>query len=111
MTGSAFEGFRKTIESEFSAIYVLNLRGDQNGADWKEQGEKVFGQGSKVGIAITLLVKRKAFSGKAAIHYYAVEDYLKRQAKFDVLTSNVSFPQLNATGMVTIQDPSRTMWA
>lgn len=105
MTGSAFEGFRKTIESEFSAIYVLNLRGDQNGADWKEQGEKVFGQGSKVGIAITLLVKRKAFSGKATIHYYAVEDYLKRQDKFNVLTDNRSFPMLDSAGKMNILHP------
>lgn len=105
MTGSAFEGFRKTIESEFSAIYVLNLRGDQNGADWKEQGEKVFGQGSKVGIAITLLVKRGASPDKAVIHYYAVEDYLKRQEKFEVLTSGVSFPRLDSSGKMDILHP------
>lgn len=105
MTGSAFEGFRKTIESEFSSIYVLNLRGDQNGADWKEQGEKVFGQGSKVGIAITLLVKRNASSGKATIHYYAVDDYLKRQEKFDVLDSGYSFTQLDSSGKMNILHP------
>lgn len=105
MTGSAFEGFRKTIESEFSSIYVLNLRGDQNGADWKEQGEKVFGQGSKVGIAITLLVKRNASSGKATIHYYAVDDYLKRQEKFDVLDSGYSFTRLDSSGKMNILHP------
>ena len=105
MTGSAFEGFRKTIESEFSSIYVLNLRGDQNGSDWKEQGEKVFGQGSKVGIAITLLVKRSASSGKATIHYYAVDDYLKRQEKFDVLDSGYSFTHLDSSGKMNILHP------
>lgn len=105
MTGSAFEGFRKTIEFEFSAIYVLNLRGDQNGSDWKEQGEKVFGQGSKVGIAITLLVKKKSHPDKAQIHYYAVDDYLKRQDKFDVLIDNVSFPNLDSKGKMDILHP------
>lgn len=105
MTGSAFEGFRKTIESEFSAIYVFNLRGDQNGSDWKEQGEKVFGQGSKVGIAITLLVKKKSHPEKARIHYYAVDDYLKRQDKFDVLIDNVSFPNLDSKGKMNILHP------
>lgn len=95
MTGSAFEGFRKVIEKEFSKIYVFNLRGDQNGSNWREEGEKVFGEGSKVGISITLLVKRKGFSGKAEIQYVQTDDYMKRQEKFDMLNKSVSFGRMS----------------
>ena len=94
MTGSAFEGFRKVIETEFSKIYVFNLRGDQNSGNWKKEGEKIFGEGSKIGIAITLLVKRKGFSGKAEIQYVQTDDYMKRQEKFDMLNKSVSFGRM-----------------
>lgn len=95
MTGSAFEGFRKVIEREFSKIYVFNLRGDQNSGNWKKEGEKIFGEGSKIGIAITLLVKRKGFSGKAEIQYVQTDDYMKRQEKFDMLNKSVSFGRMS----------------
>ena len=97
MIGSAFEGFRKVIEREFSKIYVFNLRGDQNSGDWKREGEKIFGEGSKIGIAITLLVKRKGFSGKAEIQYVQTDDYMKRQDKFDMLNKSVSFAQMSSS--------------
>lgn len=107
MTGSAFEGFRKTIESEFSSIYVFNLRGDATtqGEMRRKEGDGVFGDGSRTAIAITLLVKRNASSGKATIHYYAVDDYLKRQEKFDVLDSGYSFTQLDSSGKMSILHP------
>ena len=91
LTGSAFEGFRKMIESEFSSIYLFNLRGDQNGSDWKEQGEKVFGEGSKVGISIMMLVNRQVHSGKARIQYFEVPDGLKRKEKLNLLKEGSSF--------------------
>ena len=107
MTGSAFEGFRKTIESEFSSIYVFNLRGDATtqGEMRRKEGDGVFGDGSRTAIAITLLVKRNASSVKATIHYYAVDDYLKRQEKFDVLDSGYSFTQLDSSGKMNILHP------
>lgn len=105
MTGSAFEGFRKVIEREFSKIYVFNLRGDQNSGDWKREGEKIFGEGSKIGIAITLLVKRKGFSGKAEIQYVQTDDYMKRQDKFDMLNRSVSFAQMSGNWKLDSLEP------
>lgn len=105
LTGSAFEGFRKTIESEFSSIYVFNLRGDQNGSDWREQGEKVFGEGSKVGISIMMLVKRRDHQGKARIQYFAVPDGLKRREKLDLLIKDVSFSEMESSKQLTILKP------
>lgn len=98
LTGSAFEGFRKCLEKEFSIVYVFNLRGDQNGSDWRAQGEKVFGQGSKVGISIMLLVKRWGYEGRAKIRYYAVADGMKRQEKLDLLENSVSFKKFDIDG-------------
>ena len=95
LTASAFEGFRKCIEKEFSKIFVLDLRGDQNSVNWRKEGEKIFGQGSKVGIAITLLVKRKGHTGKAKIRYFQTPDYAKRIDKLNLLNESDSFVVMN----------------
>jgi len=53
--GNAAMGFRKSIEEEFSEIYIFNLRGDQrtSGELSRREGGKVFGEGSRAPIAIT----------------------------------------------------------
>lgn len=96
LTGSAFEGFRKTIEKEFSKIYIFDLRGDQNSGDWRKEGEKIFGEGSKIGIAITLLVKRKSHTGKAKIQYFQTPDYAKRFDKINLLNVSDSFAVMSS---------------
>lgn len=98
LTGSAFVGFRKCIEKEFSKIYILNLRGDQNGSNWKEEGDKIFGQGSKVGISITLLVRRKDHAGKAKVLYAKTKDYMKKNEKFELLINSKSFFEMERSG-------------
>ena len=105
LTGSAFEGFRKCIEREFEKIFVFNLRGDQNGGNWREEGEKIFGQGSKVGIAITLLLKRKDFKGKAQIEYFKTPDYAKRNQKLKLLVDNDSFGQMMVKKELRVLNP------
>ena len=57
---NAFDGFRKTLAAEFHAIYCFNLRGDQRtaGEKSKQEGGKIFGSGSRAGVAILLLVKK-----------------------------------------------------
>ena len=90
LSGGAFMGFRKCIENEFAKIYVFNLRGDQNSGNWREEGEKIFGVGSKVGISIVLLVRRKDFKGKATVLYTKAKDKMKRQDKLDWLIGSNS---------------------
>ncbi len=60
LDGNAMAGFRKTIQKEFSAIYVFNLRGNQrtSGELSRREGGKIFGSGSRTPIAITILVKK-----------------------------------------------------
>lgn len=94
LDSGAFVGFRKTIEQEFSKIYVFNLRGNQLAADWRAEGEKVFGEGSRVGISITLLVRQKGLTGKAKVYYTQVEDFMRRQDKLKLLDTNVSFQEM-----------------
>lgn len=82
--GNSTSGFRKTIESEFSSIYVFNLRGNQrtSGELSRKEGGKIFGSGSRTPIAITLLVKNpNSKNSKAIIHYHDIGDYHSREDK------------------------------
>ena len=82
--GRATSGFRKTIEKEFSSIYVFNLRGDARtlGEQRKKEKGNVFGEGTKTPVSISLLVKNpNEKKEKAEIHYYDIGDYLTREEK------------------------------
>lgn len=91
LDGNSADGFRKTLEKEFSSIYVFNLRGNQrtSGELSRKEGGKIFGSGSRTPIAVTLLVKNpkaanlalSGAEGKATIHYYDIGDYLSREEK------------------------------
>ncbi len=80
------DGFRKCVAKEFSHLYVLNLRGNQrtSGEVSKKEGGKIFDSGSRATIAIVFFVKDKSVTNNT-IHYYEVEDYLKREAKLNLL--------------------------
>lgn len=80
------DGMRLSLADEFSAIYVFNLRGDQNASDWRSEGGKVFGEGSKSGIAITVLVKNDGVPGPTRISYEQVGDGLTREQKLEHVT-------------------------
>lgn len=88
---NTFDGFRKSIASEFHHIYCYNLRGNQrtSGELSRREGGKVFGAGSRATVAITLLVKEPGPvppSG-AQIHYRDVGDYLTREQKLEIVGS------------------------
>ena len=89
LDGNTTAGFRKTIEKEFSAIYVFNLRGNQrtSGELSRKEGGKIFGSGSRTPIAITILVKKpKAnLDEKAKIYYHDIGDYLSREDKLRII--------------------------
>ncbi len=81
------DGFRKCVAKEFSHLYVLNLRGDLNGKIQKikeGEGDNIFGV--RVGVAIVFFVKDNSVTNNT-IFYYEVEDYLKREAKLNLLAS------------------------
>lgn len=80
------DGFRKCVRKEFSRLYVLNLRGNQrtSGEVSKKEGGKIFDSGSRATIAVIFFVKDSSVTNNT-IHYYEVEDYLKREAKLNLL--------------------------
>lgn len=80
------DGFRKCVAKDFAHLYVLNLRGNQrtSGEVSKKEGGKIFDSGSRATVAIIFFVKDKSVQN-SAIHYYEVEDYLKREAKLNLL--------------------------
>ncbi len=84
LDSNSTDGLRKTLEKEFSSIWVFNLRGNQrtSGELSRKEGGKIFGSGSRTPIAITLLVKNPAArTEKAKIHYHDIGDYLSREEK------------------------------
>ncbi|GAA7560800.1 hypothetical protein HpBHB38_08990 [Helicobacter pylori] len=82
------DGFRKSVAKDFAHLYVLNLRGNArtSGETFKKEGGKIFDSGSRATIAIIFFVKDKSVQN-SAIHYYEVEDYLKREAKLNLLAN------------------------
>ncbi len=82
------DGFRKCVAQEFSHLYVLNLRGNQrtSGEVSKKEGGKIFDSGSRATVAIIFFVKDKSAPDNT-IFYYEVDDYLKREAKLNLLAN------------------------
>ena len=90
LDGNAMDGMRKCLESEFSAIYVFNLRGNcrTSGEVRRKEKDNVFGLGSRTPIAITILVKKPGHAGKAVIRYHDIGDYLSREEKLEIVRKN-----------------------
>ena len=86
--GNADSGVRACLTKEFNTIYVLNLRGNQRtqGERSRMEGGKIFGQGSRAPVAITILVRNpNADHESCRILYHDIGDYLKREEKLSKL--------------------------
>ena len=81
-------GVRACLAEEFTSIYVLNLRGNQRtqGERSRREGGKIFGQGSRAPVAITILVRNpnNRESG-CRILYRDIGDYLTREEKLSIV--------------------------
>ena len=89
LDGKSFDGFRKVLAREFHEIYIYDLRGNQrtSGEQSRIEGGKVFDQGSRAGVAVLLLVKRKepVPQSGATIRYHDIGDYLDREQKLEII--------------------------
>jgi predicted helicase len=102
LDGNSTDGFRKSLEKEFTSIYVFNLRGNQrtSGELSRKEGGKIFGSGSRTPISITLLVKNpEKQNTKAVIQYHDIGDYLSQNDKLKIIknfktVSNLPFIEL-----------------
>lgn len=98
LDGNSADGFRKSLEKEFSSIYVFNTRGNARTSGELRQKEagNVFGSGSRTPIAITLLVKNPNLkTEKVTIHYYDIGDYLDREQKLKIVKGFKTFANPN----------------
>ena len=89
LESNSTDGFRISLEREFSSIYIFNLRGNArtSGELRRKEKDNVFGQGTRTTISITLLIKNPAYKGKAKIHYYDIGDYLSQKEKLDDISN------------------------
>lgn len=86
--GNVDSGVRACLAEEFTSIYVLNLRGNQRtqGERSRQEGGKVFGQGSRAPVAITILVRNPDAAHEGCrILYRDIGDYLKREEKLVIV--------------------------
>ena len=112
LDGNSTDGFRKSLEKEFSSIYIFNLRGNQrtSGELSRKEGGKIFGSGSRTPISITLLVKNPAVkSEKATIYYHDIGDYLEREQKLKIVKEFKSFGNDKLT-LTTLQPNEEGDW-
>ncbi len=80
------DGFRKCVAKDFAHLYVLNLRGNArtSGEERRKECDGIFDSGSRATIAIIFFVKDTSVKN-STIHYYDIGDYLKREAKLNLL--------------------------
>ena len=96
------DGMRKCLAEEFSAIYIYHLKGNQrtSGERSRQEGGKVFGEGSRAPVAIVFLVKNPETTEHGKIYFHAVGDYLTRDEKLAELKRNVSIAHTQVNEIV-----------
>ncbi|MGL2769427.1 type ISP restriction/modification enzyme [Helicobacter pylori] len=102
------DGFRECVAQEFSHLYVLNLRGNArtSGEQRKKEGDGIFDSGSRATIAVIFFVKDKSVNNNT-IHYYDIGDYLKREAKLNLLAN---FENLDSVPFEKITPNNKGDW-
>jgi len=88
--GTSLAGMRKCMQSEFTDIYVVNLRGNayKSGEERKKEGDNVFGNETRNGVQITVLVRnpQKDIDTPVALHYIEVPEYSNLDQKLEWLS-------------------------
>ena len=94
-TNSA-DGMRKCMAEEFNSIYIFHLKGNQrtSGERSRQEGGKIFGEGSRAPVAIVLLVKNPDDPEKGKIYFHAVDDYLTREEKLSQIVKAKSISKI-----------------
>jgi predicted helicase len=82
--GRGFDGFRKTLEEEFDAVYVIDLGGDARKENKTSVGN-VFG--IQLGVAILFCIKKQERENvHCRIHYLAVNDSWNKEKNLQWLS-------------------------
>ena len=83
---NSLDGFRKSLEREFSSVYVFNLRGSvrgRSGEAARKEGQSIFE--ILAGTAITILVKKPEVTNRISIYYNDIGEYLGRREKLEII--------------------------
>jgi predicted helicase len=83
LDGNAMDGLRKCLAEEFTSLHVFHLRGNQrtSGETSRREGGKIFGQGSRSPVAISIMVHNPASQERGIIRFHDIGDYLTREEK------------------------------
>lgn len=102
------DGMRKCLTEEFSSIYVYHLKGNQrtSGERSRQEGGKVFGEGSRAPVAIVFLVKNPASTERGKIFFHSVDDYLTREEKLACLREDRSMAYTSCSSIVLLPPSS-----
>ena len=87
--GNSQDGMRKSLEKDFTSIHIFNLRGNARtqGERRRQEGDGIFGVGSRTPISIAILVKNPdKQTDKAEIFYHDIGNYLKREKKLQIVS-------------------------
>lgn len=78
-----YDGFRKIAAEQFCDIYVIDFKGDArtSGEPRRREGDNIFENAIKVGIAVSFMVRKASAPDGCSIHYAAVRDYAKLEEK------------------------------
>jgi predicted helicase len=83
-----FDGFRKTIQNEFDAAYIIDTKSDVR-ANPKIAGTTHNVFGIQTGVAIMFLIKKlKRENTTCKIHYTVLDDFWKKEKKLQWLSEN-----------------------
>ena len=109
LDANSTDGVRLSLQEEFSQIFIYDLKGNQrtSGERSRREGGKIFGSGSRTGVAITVLVKDPTHSGTAEIFYAEAEDYATRQEKLDQIAAYGSIEGISGADAFRSITPSQ----
>ena len=93
----SFDGVRKHLQSDFSRIYHINLKGNArtSGELRKREAGNIFGDQIRVGIGISFLLKKKPKNSEAEIYIYSVNDYLKSKEKLEFIRESEEYSDIS----------------
>ncbi len=88
INGRGFDGFRKSIQNEFSFCYIIDLGGNIR-ENYGKKGPPVGNVFDiQVGVAIMVLIKKEKKENQCQIKYFALKDELKKIEKLEWLKNN-----------------------
>ncbi len=93
-----FDGFRKCVQDEFAACYIIDTKSDVR-ANPKIAGTTHNVFGIQTGVAIMFLVKKEKQEDKCRIEYTALDDSWRKEIKLEWLRNNtlgkIAFEKIN----------------